>query len=169
MSFLQQVATPWIDDHLIPPEGFEMVSKYSGTISSKMEQSFWQKVARIDKLRQSNQELRAVKTCGKSNWRLEAWLSPRCFICQRFAGFIINVRRFAVRVLDHTRLFPFRGCARSKPQFLTAVPSLKLFRLTQVYVWMGCQLYNFGRVCWKHYPVHHARETWSVTHAREFV
>ena len=32
---------------------------------------------------------------------------------------------------DHTRLFSFRGCARSKPQFLTAVPSLKLCHLPQ--------------------------------------
>ena len=35
--------------------------------------------------------------------------------------------------LDHTRLFPSCGYARSKPQVLTAVPSLKSFRLTQVY------------------------------------
>ena len=48
--------------------------------------------------------------------------------------------------LDDTRLFPFRGCARSKPQFLTAVPSLKLYRLTQVDVWMTRKLFNFGSV-----------------------
>ena len=29
---------------------------------------------------------------------------------------------------DHTRLFPLRGCAISKPEFLMVVQSLKLFR-----------------------------------------
>ena len=69
--------------------------------------------------------------------------------------------------LDHTRLFPSRGCARSKPQFLTAVESLKLFRLTQVHVWMVYQLYNFGSAYWKDYPVDQPRETLSVTDAKE--
>ena len=56
----------------------------------------------------------------------------------------INVRRFYCAYLDHTRLFPFHGNARGKPQFLTSVPSLKLLRLTQVYVWMVFQLFNLG-------------------------
>ena len=68
--------------------------------------------------------------------------------------------------LDHTRLFPFRGCARSKPQFLTAVPSLKLYRLTQVDVWMTRKLFNFGSVCWERYSVSQPRETLSVTIAK---
>ena len=51
--------------------------------------------------------------------------------------------------LDHTRLFPFRGCARSKPPSLTALPSLTLFRLTQVYVWMAHQLINLENSCWE--------------------
>ena len=59
--------------------------------------------------------------------------------------------------LDRTRLFPLRGCARSKPQFLTAVPNLKLIRLTQVYVWM------VGNII----PVCQPRGTLSVTNATE--
>ena len=69
--------------------------------------------------------------------------------------------------LGHTRLFQFRGCARSKPQFLTAVQSLQLFRWTQVYVCMDYQLLNFRNVSWKHFPVSQALETLSVTHAKE--
>ena len=37
--------------------------------------------------------------------------------------------------LDHIRLFPFFGRVRSKPQILTAVQNLKLFRLTLVHAW----------------------------------
>ena len=55
---------------------------------------------------------------------------------------------------DHTRLFPFHRCARSKPQFLRAVLSL-----TQVYVWMVHQLFNLGSACWKHCPVNQPRKT----------
>ena len=48
----------------------------------------------------------------------------------------------------HVRLFPFHECARSKTQcLLTAVPSLKLFRLTQVYVWMEYQVFSFESAC----------------------
>ena len=69
--------------------------------------------------------------------------------------------------LDHIRLFPSHGCARSKPQFLTAVPSLKLFRLTQVYVWMVYQLSSFGTACWAFCLVKQPLETLCVTNARE--
>ena len=44
-------------------------------------------------------------------------------------------------------VFQFRGCARSKMQFLT-----KLIRLTQVYAWMVYQLYNLESVFWKRFP-----------------
>ena len=73
-----------------------------------------------------------------------------------------------MRILDHTRLFQFRGCARSKPQFLTAVQSLKLFRWTQAYVWMDYQLVKFGNVCWKHSPVSQPRGNLEC-HTREGV
>ena len=46
--------------------------------------------------------------------------------------------------LDHMCLFQCHGCAKSKPQFLTAVPSLKLFRLMQVYGWTVHQRLNLG-------------------------
>ena len=37
-------------------------------------------------------------------------------------------------------------------QFLTAVQSLKLFRLTQVYEWMVYQFYILDSVFWKRFP-----------------
>ena len=69
---------------------------------------------------------------------------------------------------DHTRLLPSRGCARRKPQFLTAMQSLKLCRSTQVYVWMVYQLSNLESVCWNHFPVTSAKGNMlSVINARE--
>ena len=58
---------------------------------------------------------------------------------------VIQIQRQGVNCvpLHHTRLSRFRGCARSKPQFLTDVQSLNLLRLTQVDVWMVCWLFNF--------------------------
>ena len=43
--------------------------------------------------------------------------------------------------------------------------SMKLFRLTQVYVWMVYQLYNWVSVCWEHFPAKQPRETLSVINA----
>ena len=69
--------------------------------------------------------------------------------------------------LDHIRFVPCFGCAESKSQILTAVPSLIFFCQTQVYVWMDYQLFNFGIVSWKRYPVSQLRGNFSVTHAKE--
>ena len=65
------------------------------------------------------------------------------------------------------RLFSSRGRERSKPQFLTTVQSLKLFRLTQVDVLMVYQLFNFVNVCWKHYSASQQSETLSAMNAIE--
>ncbi len=83
-------------------------------------------------------------TCGSQNQRQEVYCAH----------------------LDHTRLFPFHGCARSNLQFLTVL-SLKLFRLTHVHAWMAYQLFNFGCACWKHCPVSQSSETLSVIYAIE--
>ena len=64
---------------------------------------------------------------------------------------------------DHTRMFPFRWRARNIPQFLTAVHSLKLFRLTQVHEWTAHRRFNVGNACWKRYPVSQPKETLSIT------
>ena len=72
-----------------------------------------------------------------------------------------------MRILIQINVFQFRGCARSKPQFLIAVESLNLFRLTLIYVWMAYQLYNLENVSWKRHPQSQPRETLSVTHAKE--
>ena len=57
-----------------------------------------------------------------------------------------------LRVFGLHLVFQFRGCATSKMQFLTAVKSLKLIRLTQVYAWMVYQLCNLESVFWKRFP-----------------
>ena len=82
---------------------------------------------------------------AESDSRLQTWFLSRCSMCRRLAGFNINVRDFAERIWIHTRLFPFRRCSRNKPQFLTAVPSLKLFRWTLVYVCMVLPALQFGK------------------------
>ena len=56
-----------------------------------------------------------------------------------------------INVSRYIRAFQFHGCARSKPQFVTAVPSLKLFRSMQVYEWTVYQRFNSGNVSWKQY------------------
>ena len=56
-------------------------------------------------------------------------------------------------------------CARSKLQFLTAVQCLKSCRLMPIYVWMVYQLFNFGSLSWKRYPLSQSRITLSVTSA----
>ena len=45
--------------------------------------------------------------------------------------------------LEHTRLWQFHGFARSNSQFLTPVPSLKLFRLMQVCEFLGLPAVQF--------------------------
>ena len=66
----------------------------------------------------------------------------------------INVTRFDAHSITCVCSFFLCGCARIKPRFLTAaVPCLKLFLQTQVYVWMGYQLFNLEIVSWKHYPM----------------
>ena len=62
-----------------------------------------------------------------------------------------------------TRLFQVCGCARSEPQVLTALQSLKLFR-EQVYDGVPALQ---GKMSWKHHPVSQPRETFSVTRATE--
>ena len=64
----------------------------------------------------------------------------------------------------------FLDVQKSEPQFLTAVQSLKLFRLTQVYVWMDYRLFNLESVSWKHYsakgnPERHKRERVIPSHS----
>ena len=63
---------------------------------------------------------------------------------QGFTRSKINVRRCVLCVLGSHTFVPFFRCARSKPQILTAVQSLKLFRWTQVYEWTVYQIYKFG-------------------------
>ena len=82
-------------------------------------------------------------TCGIQNQRREAYCA----------------------YLEQSRLFQFHGCARSKPQFPTAVPSLRLFRWTQVYEWTVCQRFSLGNAYWKHCLVKQPRETLNVMNA----
>ena len=79
----------------------------------------------------------------------------------------MNVRRFTVRIWIHTRSFQFLGLARSTPQFLTAVQSLKLSHLTKVYVLMDCQLFNFRYCVLETLSSKPTKETSSVTLAKE--
>ena len=51
--------------------------------------------------------------------------------------------------------------------FLTAMQSLKFFRLMQVYVWMDRQLINSGIVAWKRFQVSQPTETLSLTNAKQ--
>ena len=64
---------------------------------------------------------------------------------------------------------PFRGCARSKPQFLTAVLSLKFLRLTQVYEWTVLPALQFGECVLETLATRSTKETLSVTNARESI
>ena len=71
--------------------------------------------AKIDQL--SNQKLQAIRSCVKTDWRLQIWFIPRCFTCIWFARFKISVRIITVRTLiTHV-------CSRC-----AVVQSLKLFR-----------------------------------------
>ena len=84
-------------------------------------------------------------------WSVEdckLWFVPRCCSRRGLTRFENQRQEVCCAYVDHIRFFPRRGCARSKPQFLT-VPSLKLFRLTQVYVWTVCPC-SFGSAFWKH-------------------
>ena len=67
---------------------------------------------------------------------------------------------------DHIRLLQFHGCARSKPQILTAVPSLKLFRLVQIHEWPAYKRFNYGTVCLKRYPISQPRGTFFASSTR---
>ena len=51
--------------------------------------------------------------------------------------------------------------------FLTAMQSLKFFRLMQVYVWTDRQLINSGSVAWKRFPVSQPTETLSLKNAKQ--
>ena len=109
-----------------------------------------------------NKKLQAIVSCAKSKCRLHTWGYSKMLHLQETCG-IQNQRQVVDHAyLDRTRVFPSHGCARSKPQILTSLPSLKLFRLTRAYVWMIYELFNFGSVCWKHDPVSQSRETLSV-------
>ena len=90
---------------------------------------------------------------GNSDRRLQAWSLPICFICRWRARFQIHVRRFILRIWIAHVGSQSRGCARSKPQSLTAAPSLTLLRSTLVYECMVYQFFNNGSVYWKHCPI----------------
>ena len=141
-----------------------MVNWSTGTISNKMEHSLGQMVADIGKLAQSNHEQQTILSCVKVA-NLVYSTMPHLLV----TSWIHNQRQEVwCACSDPTRLFSFRGCARSKPQVLTAAPSLKLFRSTQIYyVWMVDQLHNLGSVCWKRCPVDQSLETLSVANARD--
>ena len=80
---------------------------------------------------------------------------------------LIKIGRFIVRVWITHVCSEFRGCARLKPQFLTAVQGLKLLPLTQFSLLDGLQLFNLENVCCEHYRVSQPRETLSVTNAKD--
>ena len=63
-----------------------------------MKQSLWQKVAKTDKLHESNQKLQKILSCGKSNRILQTWFVPGLFICWRLASLKMNVLKFTVRI-----------------------------------------------------------------------
>ena len=84
---------------------------------------------------------------GESDRRLQTWFTPGWFICRRLAKFKIKRQEVYCAYSDHTRLFQYYGCARSKPQFLTAVQSLKLCRLTQALRMNGFTSSSICRTC----------------------
>ena len=151
---LQQVWTPCMDNQQIPLEDYEtigelsavcarivlkclyltrsgrsdtMVTKYSGKISNIMEQSFWQKVAKIDQHTSSKPNT----TCNSVMWGIR-WkiVSLVYYSTLHLQGSLRDSKSTSGRLnscafWEHTRLFLFRGRASSNPQFLTAVQSPK--------------------------------------------
>ena len=181
VSSLQQVSTPCMDDHLQPRRNYETSAelcascaqivhkccflerngrpdslwsvKYSGKVSSKMEEGLRQKIANVDPLQSIKPQttdmvyskmLHVQVTCGTQNQCQEAcWAYWIAYVCSHF-----------VDVQEANR------------SFLTAVSSLKIFRLMQVDEWMVYQRFNFGNVCWN-YHLDQPRRTLSVINAIE--
>ena len=67
--------------------------------------------------------------------------------------------------LRRTRLSQFHECARCNLQVVTTVPTLKSFRLMQVYEWTVCQRFNLGHLCWRRSSVNPPRATLSIKDA----
>ena len=144
-----------------------MVSECSGAISDKMEQSLRQKVAKVEDGHQAGQRLADTSFTKGSRLKMANLVYSRRLHFQVTCQIQTQRQEVYCAYLDHTRLFQFPGCVRSKPQFLTAAQSLKKFRWTQVYVSMDYQLFNFGVVSWKHDPASEPSETLNATHAKE--
>ena len=182
-SFLQQVATPCIDDHQRPLEDndtagevsaifaqivlkclylagivwtsrFIVVYKHSGTISNKMEQSLRQEMAKLDKLHHSNNELQAVPSCGRS-----------------FAGDLLDSKSTSGGLLSvfgsHTfcsHVMDVQEPNRSVSQQCRVWNCVAWRRFTHGWFY---QLFVSGSVCWKLCLVKRQRRSLSVTNARE--
>ena len=129
---------------------FLMVSQHSGTTSDDI-----------------NQTKNFIQFCRVVNQIEDCKLG--LFQDASFAGDLrdLKIQRQEVycACLDPTRLFQLRGCARSKPQFLTAVQSLNFSPGAGLRV-DGSPALQFGE-CLGKTSSKPARETLSVTYAKE--
>ena len=122
-----------------------------------------QKVAKIDEIHESNKNNKQFCHVGHQIEDCKLGLFQDALL-QVTCGILHQRQEVAVRIgITHVCVH-FVGVPGAN-RFLTAVPSMKLYRLTQVYVWMVYQLYNWECVCWEHFPAKKPRETLSVRNA----
>ena len=132
---------------------------------NKMKQGFCQMFAELDKSSPLQKKTNSSVMC-EIKFKNATLVFSKMFHLQVVCE-IQNQRQEVYCVCIGRTIFP-TSCATSILQCLhTAVMSLIKFRLTQVYVWMDFQLFNFGSVSWKHYPVRQPKGTLSVTNAKE--
>ena len=185
--------TPCMYDHLISLEDYERTGRLIAVCAQIVLKCMWlASSGRPDLLWSVNTLKRSVttwnKVCGKKlprsiryssqtkkqrqfcHVKIKLQIANLFFQDASFTGDLRDSKLTSGGLLceiGQHECLQFRVCARSKPQLLAAVPSLKVCGATQVYRWIVYQLHNLGSVCWKHHPVdQHKRDRVIPSHSR---